>query len=205
MRHCCLGRCHESPFIVYRAAAGSLRKENVLIHFSTFHPVHIPKTCLYRRLLSHGLTAFLDQEELQTGRNFDSQIKEAIRTASVHIAKSEWCLKELVLMLESGAPIIPVFHQVKPDEVRHTRGEGKYGRALQKLEEKRTRDSQPRYDTSTIEKWRNTLSRVADISGLDVAACMPCSSAACLSPGFLSRHTHISLLVLKVIPTHQNP
>lgn len=71
---------------------------------------------LYRRLHLHGFQAFLDQKELQQGDNFDSQIKAAIKSASVHVAifspryaESPWCLKELLLMLETGATIIPVF------------------------------------------------------------------------------------------------
>jgi hypothetical protein len=69
---------------------------------------------LYHLLISHGLTAFLDQDELQVGLNFDSQIKDAIKTASVHVAifspryaESHWCLNELVLMVESGACVSP--------------------------------------------------------------------------------------------------
>lgn len=64
---------------------------------------------LYHRLLVHGLQIFLDFEELQEGDNLTSQIEGAIRTTSVHIvifstnyAESNWCLNELLLMLESG-------------------------------------------------------------------------------------------------------
>ena len=95
---------------------------------------------LYRRLLSHGLTAFLDYEELQVGRNFETEIKEAIRTASVHVAifseryaESEWCLKELVLMLKTGALIIPVFHNVQPTVLRCTRADGIYAQAFDNI------------------------------------------------------------------------
>lgn len=130
-------------------------------------------TSLYRRLLSHGLTAFLDYEELQVGCNFETEIKEAIRTASVHVAifsqryaESEWCLKELVLMLKTGALIIPVFHNVQPTVLRCTRGI--YAQALDKLKSKKGRDFQPRHELSTIEEWRNALQRVAGISGLEL-------------------------------------
>eukprot|EP00253_Pinus_taeda_P026693 PITA_26693 len=131
---------------------------------------------LYRRLISYGLRVFLDYEELQEGEEFPCQIKNAIKTASVQIAifspkyaDSQWCLDELLFMLESGAPIIPVFHHVKPTDLRRTDGEGDYARSLRNLKQKRKYDSdQPRYGSETIEKWRTALSRVADISGFDL-------------------------------------
>jgi hypothetical protein len=97
------------------------------------------------RLRLHGFKVFLDQHELQTGDHLTSQIKEAIQTASIHVAifsvgyaDSKWCLEELVQMLESGATIIPVFYDVKPTQLRWTRGEnGVYAKYLRKLEKKK--------------------------------------------------------------------
>jgi hypothetical protein len=48
-----------------------------------------------------------------------------------------------------------------------------YGKALDELQMKKTVDSQthqekPRYDSATLQKWRNALSTVADISGFDL-------------------------------------
>jgi leucine-rich repeat protein SHOC2 len=133
---------------------------------------------LYHRLISHGLQVFLDYQELNVGENFDSEIKGAIKSASVHVAifsqtyaESKWCLNELQLMLESGSPIIPVFYKVKPADLRWTRGkDGVYAQALSKLEEKRTYDSQPRYDPTTVENWRNALFTVSGISGFELDA-----------------------------------
>jgi len=79
-------------------------------------------------------------------------------------------------MFESGAPIIPVFYHVKPAELRWTQGEsGVYSQNLRKLEEKKTYDSEiheekPRHDPSTIQKWREALSRVSEITGFEVDA-----------------------------------
>lgn len=139
---------------------------------------------LYLRLLKTGLRAFLDKDEMQPGYNFPSQIIDAIGTASVHIAifspryaESNWCLDELVFMLESKAPIIPVFYRVKHSEVRWTQGkDGTYARALQQLAKKKTYDPETqknklRYDSNTIEKWRNALSCVADNSGFELQTC----------------------------------
>lgn len=146
----------------------------------------------------------MDKSELQEGENITPQIESAIRTARVHIAifspryaESTWCLKELELMLESSATIIPVFYGVRPSELRWTQGEtglyarllrmlprvlcilsctreenGAYARSLRTLEQKKTIDPQtgkkkPRYESNTIRKWRETLAQVADISGFD--------------------------------------
>lgn len=134
---------------------------------------------LYYSLSRHGLRVFLDAEELQGGDNLTPQIEGAIRTASVHIAilspryaESSWCLNELVQMLESGKTIIPVFYNVNPSELRWTwNGDGVYAQALHNLEKKRTFDSQPRYAPGIIEKWRQVLSVVSEISGFELKAC----------------------------------
>jgi len=127
---------------------------------------------LYHRLLSCGFKVFLDKDEMQQGENSTSQIEGAIATASVHVAifsatyaESEWCLNELVLMVESGATIIPVFYHVKPLKLRWTPGgdeSGVYAEALRRLEKKK------RYEPNTVQKWRETLSSVANISGLEL-------------------------------------
>eukprot|EP00253_Pinus_taeda_P007810 PITA_07810 len=126
---------------------------------------------IYRGLIVRGLRVFLDQPELRIGEDIPSQIKEAIRTASVHVAifspnyaQSRWCLDELALMVESGSTIIPVFHNVNPSELR-------YARDLQTLENKRTFEGKPRFDSITLEKWRNALYVVSNKSGLDINAC----------------------------------
>eukprot|EP00253_Pinus_taeda_P019269 PITA_19269 len=126
-------------------------------------------TLIYDRLKDLGLSVFLDEKELEGGEELDPQIEGAIRTACVHVAifspnyaQSRWCLHELVLMreqmLKSGSTIIPVFYKVEPAEVRWASGE--YAQHLGKLER--------RHDPKTIEKWRSTLSTVANIVGFEL-------------------------------------
>eukprot|EP00253_Pinus_taeda_P016904 PITA_16904 len=137
---------------------------------------------LYRALLSGGFTPLLDQQDLQEGLPFPSQLEAVIRNASVHVAvfspkyaKSRWCLDELLLMRQSGAPIIPVFYHIKPADLKrtaHNKTEG-YGLSLHQLELKttldpRTQEEKLRYDPATIHKWRDALSSVAEISGFDL-------------------------------------
>jgi len=110
-------------------------------------------------------------------------------------AESPWCLNELNQMFESEATIIPVFLNVKPAELRSTGGEegwfyqvlrflrgwprgedGVYAKALCNLKRKRSYDAEthrkkPKYEPSTIEKWRDSLKRASDLTGLELAAC----------------------------------
>eukprot|EP00253_Pinus_taeda_P012245 PITA_12245 len=161
---------------------------------------------LYYRLTSYGLKVFLDRPELRQGEDFKYQIEGAIRTASVHVAifsagyaDSTWCLNELLMMLKSGAKIIPVFYQVKPADLRWTQGKDSvYAQALQKLGKKTEYEAQTernilsieywinvlswicdpqshqktlRHNAATIEEWRNALSKVSGISGFELEAC----------------------------------
>lgn len=136
---------------------------------------------LYNRLCLHGLRVFLDDPELRRGDDLSVQIINAIRSASVHVAifsrgyaDSHWCLKELVEMLDTKAPIIPVFYHVKPDELRGTRGKEQrtYAEALDDLASKTDYDGQtPLHDPSKIQKWREALRQVANISGFELEGC----------------------------------
>lgn len=126
-------------------------------------------TDLYKRLLSHaGIRVFLDLPELQLGGRSDVNIEAAIRSASVHVAilsegyvESNWCLNELVQMLETRARIIPVFFNVKPSDFRWTQLEkGRYAEAVG------THKSTLGSDPSTIENWRQALSYVSHTTGL---------------------------------------
>lgn len=128
---------------------------------------------LYHCLVAHGLRVFLDIEEMQEGVSLTSQIKGAIRTAFIHIAifssryaESSWCLDELVLMLESGSTIIPIFHTVKPSDL--TSETGKYAQQLCDLEKKTDQEGKPRYDLSTITKWKTALSDVDKSTEFDL-------------------------------------
>lgn len=136
---------------------------------------------LYRRLTSHGLMrVFFDKEEMEKGKNISRQLTEAISGASVYIAilspryaESWWCLDELVLMVESGKAIFPVFYKVQPSVVRYNVKDGAYADALRDLAKKTTPDpktgeEKPRYSPDKIQKWRSALSTVADLSGCEI-------------------------------------
>lgn len=102
------------------------------------------------------------------GDTLSSQIQDAIKTASVHVAifsphyaESRWCLEELHLMVQSGKPIIPVFYKIEPGELKRT--DGVYAAALRILAKKRKRDdSQPLYNSTTSGYWLTALYTVAE-------------------------------------------
>ena len=83
---------------------------------------------LHNSLDSRGLRVFLDSIELQAGQSIPSQIKDAIKGASLIItifspnyAQSQRCLDELLLALLCKPTIFPVFYHVwrKMSQVQH--------------------------------------------------------------------------------------
>ncbi|GLJ08154.1 hypothetical protein SUGI_0082270 [Cryptomeria japonica] len=115
---------------------------------------------VYHNLSNKRLRVFLDCKSLQQGQPFPLTIHQAIASASIHIAifsnkyaESAWCLRELCLMEESGAPIIPIFCGVRPRDLRQNGGV--YSKSLRK--HRLTR----RVDGETVEKWRATLRRIS--------------------------------------------
>lgn len=126
---------------------------------------------LYHGLVAVGLRPFLDREELKKGEEFTTQIDAAIKSASVHIAifsptygDSDWCMKELVDMLDTKELIIPVFYnEDKSYFMEKCRdGEREYAGALRSLKSKRDkRTSRPRYNFENIKKWSEAIFNVA--------------------------------------------
>ncbi|GLJ33571.1 hypothetical protein SUGI_0675010 [Cryptomeria japonica] len=126
-------------------------------------------TQIYNSITALGIRAFLDSQEKALGESFPSTIEAAIRSASVHIAifsgkyaESDWCLRELVLMLQTKAKIIPVFYQVgslevKPSDLRHIEN-GVYADAFTKYEQK------GRY-LDKIKEWKEALQQVSYTAG----------------------------------------
>jgi hypothetical protein len=105
---------------------------------------------LYCRLVFYGMQPFQESEEMEKGDNLSTEIEEAIATASVHVAifsrtyaESHLCLDELLLMVESGAPVFPVFYNVEP------------------LQLQRTKVKDGVYSPDTIENWRIALDRIS--------------------------------------------
>lgn len=122
---------------------------------------------LYVDLKRKGIVTFRDNN-LEKGEAISEHLMEVIEKSrfsvvvlSKNYASSSWCLEELVKILEckrqKGHRVLPVFYQVDPFEVR--RQAGGFGEAFAKHEQ-RYHDN-----LEKVEKWRNALIDVANLSG----------------------------------------
>ncbi|GLJ08123.1 hypothetical protein SUGI_0081700 [Cryptomeria japonica] len=88
---------------------------------------------IFHNLENKGFKVFFDKKSIQAGNSIPQSIEDAIYSASLHIviisaniAESIWCFKELNLILKTGSPIIPVFCEVEPSELRMKDEDGVY-------------------------------------------------------------------------------
>ncbi|KAK2994735.1 hypothetical protein RJ640_002541, partial [Escallonia rubra] len=88
---------------------------------------------LYTALVQAGLSVFKDNDEIERGGNLKWELDKAIKGSQISIivfskdyASSEWCLDELVMILDckdtSQHTVFPVFYDVEPSEVRNQKG-----------------------------------------------------------------------------------
>ncbi|KAM7516041.1 hypothetical protein LguiA_005624 [Lonicera macranthoides] len=88
---------------------------------------------LYMALVHAGIHTFTDKHELKRGENITYELHKAIGESKIAVivfskgyASSEWCLDELVGILErkktKGIAVIPIFYNVQPSDVRYQKG-----------------------------------------------------------------------------------
>ncbi|KAG0626910.1 hypothetical protein M758_2G161000, partial [Ceratodon purpureus] len=119
---------------------------------------------LYEGLKGTGLRPFLDCKSIDKGQDSWTCIEHAIKTTPIVVvifsesfAQSEWCLKELHLMLETpGIKILPVFYKVQPCEVNFPE-KGSLAAGFDKLKQ--------RHDATLINQWREDLKRASKLNG----------------------------------------
>ncbi|KAF3968318.1 hypothetical protein CMV_007789 [Castanea mollissima] len=119
---------------------------------------------LFEALTRQGIQTFID-DNLHRGENISEELLKTIENSSLSIivfsknyASSSWCLDELAKIIECTKKVLPVFYQVDPSEVRKQKGY--FGRVLTKLEKKIK-------DKTKVQKWRDALTKAANISGWD--------------------------------------
>lgn len=126
---------------------------------------------LCSRLIDRGLHVFMDELDFSDEEEFQSRKEDAISLASLQIAifspnytQWKWCMDTLVKMTKSESPIIPVFYEVEPSHLRFTSkdAKGSYAQSLRDHEEKE------RYDSQTMQAWRDALFHVSHISGFQL-------------------------------------
>jgi len=86
----------------------------------------------------------------------------AVIVFSINYANSQWCLNELVKIMEChktiGQVVLPIFYNVDPSEVRHQKGE--FGKAFQSLLNKISNEF---FNLEPC--WRAALREAADLAG----------------------------------------
>ncbi|KAG0605590.1 hypothetical protein M758_9G071300 [Ceratodon purpureus] len=113
-------------------------------------------------LRTAGFNPFLDKTSLWKGHPASRSINDALEVAKIHVAvvskgyaESKYCLNELVVMMRSGKPVIPVFYDVEPTDLRWVEN-GPFAAAFEKHKCKRTPEQ--------VEEWRDALLKLADIT-----------------------------------------
>nr|XP_023874680.1 TMV resistance protein N-like [Quercus suber] len=120
---------------------------------------------LYNALCEQGIHTFINNNLLM-GEQISTELFKTIESSMISIiifsenyAFSTRCLDELVKILQckkNDQLVRPVFYNVNPSEIRNQKG--KFGEALAKHEEKFK-------DAEKVQRWRNALYEVANISG----------------------------------------
>ncbi|XP_028792569.1 disease resistance protein RLM3-like [Neltuma alba] len=115
----------------------------------------------------HGIVPFLDHKIDRGDKMFPTLLREIKRSRisvvvfSKEYASSEWCLDELVTLMEcnrkSEQIVIPFFYGVKPKELREQ--SGNYAAAFAEHEQS--------YGRRRVKRWRRALTKAADVSGWD--------------------------------------
>ncbi|CAH1440828.1 unnamed protein product [Lactuca virosa] len=135
---------------------------------------------LHKALIDANITAFLDDEEIETGEDLKPELESAIKASrasvivlSKNYASSTWCLDELVLILEQRMTynhiIIPIFYHVEPTHVR--KQQSSFGDAMAEHKQKMERETNANKRSQWAQKmdrWNKALTEVADLKGKDV-------------------------------------
>ncbi|KAG0619290.1 hypothetical protein M758_4G129200 [Ceratodon purpureus] len=123
---------------------------------------------LHRDLEAAGLLPFLDCKSIDMGEDSWECIEHAIRKTPIAVvvfsesfAQSEWCLRELHVMLHTpSVKVLPVFYKVRPSEVRFPES-GQLKKKIQELI--------GRHDKNSIEQWRADLEQASKLMGWEHA------------------------------------
>ena len=120
---------------------------------------------LHETLRQRGIHTFIDKY-LPKGEEISGELLKTIENSTISIivfsenyASSTWCLDELAKIVEckkNDQLVRPIFYNVDPSDVRNQNG--KFGKALAKYEKNIKHNKK-------VQRWRNALQEVANISG----------------------------------------
>ncbi|KAI5356047.1 hypothetical protein L3X38_008942 [Prunus dulcis] len=129
---------------------------------------------LHAALSDAGISAFLDDNELERAEFIKTQLEQAIHGSMISIivfskryADSSWCLDELVKIMECrerlGQQVIPLFYNVEASDVR--KQTGSFAQAFEKHE---AGICEGKHENEKVQRWRNALTQAADLCGKDL-------------------------------------
>ncbi|XP_057436402.1 heat shock cognate 70 kDa protein 2-like isoform X2 [Lotus japonicus] len=148
----------------------STARYQIFISFRGGDTRHVFTKHLHYALCQEGFATFKDDESLEGGVPIEKLLDDieesrfAIVILSENYADSEWCLKELVKILEckdkegKNQLVLPIFYEVPPTDVRHARNS--YADAMAK-HEKNGKDSY------TLKTWKKALYDVCTLTGYE--------------------------------------
>lgn len=117
-------------------------------------------------LCKAGFHPFLDAKSIGQGRHVFDSIAEALSGACVHVAifsrryaESKYCLEELTSMLQSNHTILPVFYNVKPEDLRWI-DEGPFAGGFHKHRKRRRQEK--------IKLWKEALWDISERRGFRI-------------------------------------
>ncbi|XP_065874574.1 disease resistance protein RUN1-like [Euphorbia lathyris] len=146
---------HSGKYDVFISFRGPDTRHNFLSH-------------LHAALRRHGIITFVD-DSLDRGNEITSSIERAIENSNISViifskdyASSEWCLDELVKILDCKEKhkqkVLPVFHHIDPSQVAEQSGSFREAFAEHEQAFKE--------NMYKVQKWRNALKEAANLSGL---------------------------------------
>ncbi|XP_021826149.1 TMV resistance protein N-like [Prunus avium] len=129
---------------------------------------------LHAALSDAGISAFLDDNQLEKAEFIKPQLEQAIDGSMISIivfskryAESSWCLNELVKIMECrerlGQQVIPLFYNVEASDVR--KQTGSFAQAFEKHE---AGICEGKHEKEKVQRWRNALAQAADLCGEDL-------------------------------------
>ncbi|XP_057423675.1 heat shock 70 kDa protein 18-like [Lotus japonicus] len=148
----------------------STARYQVFISFRGSDTRHVFTKHLHYALCQEGFTTFKDDESLEGGVPIEKLLDDieesrfAIVILSKNYADSEWCLKELIKILEckdkegKNQLVLPIFYEVPPTDVRHVRNS--YADAMAKHENNGK-------DLYAIKAWKKALYDVCALTGFE--------------------------------------
>ncbi|XP_058750330.1 disease resistance protein RPV1-like [Vicia villosa] len=150
------------------ASSSSLKKHDVFISFKGEDTRTNFTSFLHAALCRDHIETYIDYR-INKGEEVWEELEKAIKASTLFLvvfsenyASSTWCLNELVEIMEcnhdeqNNIVVIPVFYKIEPSHVR--KQTGSYHRALAKHK---------RQGNNKIQKWKNALFEIANLSGFD--------------------------------------